>query len=68
MIMKDKRFKEGFTREYLKRYEADSKRIVFEITEREKVKDRDVFLEAIAHYRGQNYQIAMNILLQPSMS
>lgn len=43
MIMKDKRFKEGFTREYLKRYEADSKRIVFEITEREKVKDRDVF-------------------------
>ena len=46
MIMKDKRFKEGFTREYLKRYEADSKRIVFEITEREKVK-REAFLAQV---------------------
>ena len=62
MIMKDKRFKEGFTREYLKRYEADSRKIVFEITEREKVKDKDVFLEAIAHYRGQDYQIAVDDL------
>ena len=62
MIMKDKRFKEGFTREYLKRYEADSRKIVFEITEREKVEDKDVFLEAIAHYRGQDYQIAVDDL------
>lgn len=46
----------------MKRYEADSKRIVFEITEREKVKDKDVFLEAIAHYRGQDYQIAVDDL------
>lgn len=62
MIMKDKRFKEGFTREYLKRYKADSGKIVFEITEREKIKDKDVFLEAVAHYRGQNYQIAVDDL------
>lgn len=62
MIMKDKRFKDGFTREYLKRYEADPDKIVFEITEREKVKDIDVFQEAIRHYRGQNYQIAVDDL------
>ena len=59
-IINDEHFKNGFTRKYLEKCNIDPSEIVFEITERVAVYDRKVFLDSIAHYRGQHYDIAID--------
>lgn len=59
-VLHDEKFRQGFTREYTKRYGIDTERIVFEVTERERVEDENSFRQAIGHYKMQNYQIAID--------
>lgn len=59
-VLHDEKFRVGFTREYTKRYGIDTERILFEITERERVENESDFQEAIHHYKMQNYQIAID--------
>lgn len=59
-VLHDEKFREGFTREYTNRYGIDTERIVFEITERERVEDEKSFQQAIEHYKMQHYQIAID--------
>lgn len=59
-VLHDEKFRVGFTREYTKRYGIDTERIVFEITERERIEDEEGFQDTINHYKMQNYQIAID--------
>ena len=59
-VLHDEKFREGFTKEYTKRYGIDTERIVFEITERERVEGEQSFRQAIDHYKMQHYQIAID--------
>jgi len=59
-VIHDGEFKDGFTKSRLDKYGLDFQNIVFEITERNAISDKDVFLEAIDHYRKQNYGIAID--------
>lgn len=59
-VLHDEKFRQGFTREYTKRYGIETERIVFEVTERERVEDEQSFRQAIEHYKMQNYQIAID--------
>lgn len=59
-IIHDKEFKKGFTKNRLNEYGLDSNNIIFEITERVAVIDREAFLSSINHYKSQNYGIAVD--------
>jgi len=59
-VIHDIEFKDGFTKSRLDKYGLDFHNIVFEITERNAIADKEVFLEAIEHYRKQNYGIAID--------
>lgn len=59
-VLYDAKFKEGFTRTYTTRYGIDTESIVFEVTERQRIEDEAGFLDAINHYKRQNYQIAVD--------
>ncbi len=59
-IINDNKFKAGFTRRKLNKYEIDSENIIFEITERVAILDRNTFFESINHYKEQNYGIAID--------
>nr|WP_319488765.1 bifunctional diguanylate cyclase/phosphodiesterase [uncultured Caproiciproducens sp.] len=59
-VMHDLKFRQGFTKEYLKNYGAVPENIIFEITERNAASDMAGFQGAVAHYKGQNYKIAID--------
>lgn len=59
-IMHDSKFKQGFTKEYLSKFGITPEQIVFEITERNVIKDMSSFLSIISHYKEQNYTIAID--------
>jgi len=59
-IMHDMKFRQGFTKEYLNKYNIDPDRIVFEITEKEAVKNMLDFKKTVQNYKDQNYQIAID--------
>jgi diguanylate cyclase (GGDEF)-like protein len=59
-VMHDEKFRRGFTKEYLKQYGIQPKNIIFEITERNTVADMDSFRGTVSHYKGQNYNIAID--------
>lgn len=59
-VLYDEKFRAGFTKEYIKRYGIDSEDIVIEVTERQRIEDEAGFLEAVNHYKRQNYQIAID--------
>jgi EAL domain-containing protein (putative c-di-GMP-specific phosphodiesterase class I) len=59
-IMHDKKFRDGFTIEYLKKYNITPENIIFEITEREAINDMESFLVVIDHYKKQHYRIAID--------
>ncbi len=59
-IMHDTKFKQGFTKEYLEQYGITPESIIFEITERNSVADMVGFKGTIAHYKDQNYKIAVD--------
>ena len=54
------RFKDSFTTEYLKKYNLDSENIIFEITERDEVKNINSFIDTIEYRKDQKYQIAID--------
>lgn len=59
-ILHDEKFKTGFTREYIGRYGIDSKSIIFEVTEKERVEQEGELEQAVSHYKEQDYQIAID--------
>lgn len=59
-IIYDESFAPGNTLAYLDQAGVSKDKIIFEITERNKVKDRDAFEEAVEHYRNQGYRIAVD--------
>jgi diguanylate cyclase (GGDEF)-like protein len=61
-IINDDKFKQGFTKEYLTRYNIDVQNIVFEITERNTIRDYRAFRKTIDNYKNQGYSIAIDDL------
>lgn len=59
-VIYDDSFRRGNTVEYMKQYGVNRDRIVFEITERNHVRDREAFEAAIRHYRDQGFSIAVD--------
>ncbi|MBW7572186.1 GGDEF domain-containing protein [Caproiciproducens faecalis] len=59
-VMHDTKFRQGFTKEYLKNYGAVPEDIIFEITERNAASDMESFHGAVTHYKDQNYKIAID--------
>ena len=59
-IIHDEKFREGFTKTRLNEYGLDFHNIIFEITERVAINDKDAFIGSIKHYRDQNYGIAID--------
>jgi len=60
-VIHDIEFKNGFTKKrLLYEYGQDFHNIVFEITERYAIIDKEAFLDSIEHYRRQNYGIAID--------
>lgn len=56
----DESFKSHYTKKNLDRFSISPNRIVIEITERSMVTNTQVFLNAVAHYKSQGYQIAID--------
>jgi EAL domain-containing protein (putative c-di-GMP-specific phosphodiesterase class I)/GGDEF domain-containing protein/CBS domain-containing protein len=59
-VIHDEKFKQGFTKEYLKEFNIDSSNIFFEISEKNAVGDLDSFKKTIEHYKNQDYKIAID--------
>ena len=59
-VLLDQDFVQGFTKEYLKKYDLDSNNIVFELSEKTSIEDRNLFKEAVKHYRSQGFEIAID--------
>ena len=59
-IMHDENFKKGFTKSFLNQYKIIPKNIIFEITERNVIKDMASFKSTINNYKNQDYQIAID--------
>ena len=59
-VLHNEMFQAGFTKEYTGRYNIDTERIVFEITERERIENEESFIDAINHYKKQDYRIAID--------
>lgn len=59
-VMHDIKFRQGFTKDYLNQYGITPEKIVFEITERNAIKDMQGFMSTVSHYKVQNYQIAID--------
>lgn len=59
-VMKDPQFREGVTCRYLREYGIRAEDIVFEITERNSIEDKEAFREVILHYRNQKFEIAID--------
>ena len=60
LVLNDPQFRSGFTRKYLNQFRIDPSRIVFELTEHNRLPDSRLFLEALGHYRQQGYQLAID--------
>ncbi len=59
-VIHDDKFKLGFTKEYLKSYNIDPSKILFEISEKNAISNLDGFRRTIDHYKSQNYEIAID--------
>lgn len=59
-IMQDQKFQKGFTKEYIDSTLFNSQNIIFEITEKEAVKNIQDFTKTIQNYKNQNYMIAID--------
>jgi len=59
-IMRDPKFRNGFTKKFLSQYSIDATHIIFEITERNVIEDISIFKSAINHYRNQKFKIAID--------
>jgi len=59
-IMHYETFKKGFTKRFLMKYKILPQNVIFEITERNVIEDMDIFKSTINHYKGQDFQIAID--------
>ncbi len=59
-IINDEKFKKGFTKEFLEKFEINPENIIFEITEKNSVADIQSFKKLIDHYKDQGYKIAID--------
>lgn len=61
-VLHDDSFKTGYTMKKIQQYRMNPSDIVFEITERCRARDEELFLKSIEHYRYQDYQVALDDL------
>ncbi|MFB0919737.1 MAG: bifunctional diguanylate cyclase/phosphodiesterase [Oscillospiraceae bacterium] len=59
-VIHDEKFKEGFTKDYLRENGINPENVVFEITEKGVVSNIEDFIGTIDHYKNQNYKIAVD--------
>lgn len=59
-IINDPKFKEGFTKDYIKSHNILPEQIIFEITERSAAAQFENFSSVIQHYKEQGYKIAID--------
>ncbi|MGI6227623.1 MAG: EAL domain-containing protein [Peptococcales bacterium] len=59
-IIKDEKFRKGFTRDFLQQFNIDPKKIIFEITEKSAIEDFKNFRKILANYTDQGYKIAID--------
>ena len=59
-IIKDEKFKKGFTLDFLQKYNISPHDIVFEITEKNTISDYYSFRKTLDNYKEQGYQIAID--------
>lgn len=59
-IFHDPQLKPGFTCKELKKYALKPEDIIFEITEKSAINEIEIFREAVQHYKGQTFQIAID--------
>ena len=59
-VIHDKQFRSGMTCGFLKQYGLTPNDIVFEITERTSIEDKEAFQGTIEHYKMQHFQIAID--------
>lgn len=60
LVLKDEKFKKGFTKEFLAKYHMSPETIIFEITERTSIEDYQAFKAALENYINQGYKIAID--------
>lgn len=58
--MHDDKFKKGFTKEFLSKYNITPNNVIFEITERNVIADMLGFRSTVNHYKSQDYKIAID--------
>jgi diguanylate cyclase (GGDEF)-like protein len=59
-VIHDEKFKQGFTKDYLRAFHIDPANILFEISEKDAVGDLNGFKKTIDHYKSQDYKIAID--------
>ncbi|MFZ5944908.1 MAG: GGDEF domain-containing protein [Bacillota bacterium] len=59
-IINDDKFRKGFTRDFLKKYNIDPNNIIFEITEKSAIDDFKNFRKVLNNYLDQGYKIAID--------
>lgn len=59
-VMQDVKFRQGFTKEFIKQFNIPASNIIFEITERNVINDIKGFKDSIKHYKDQGFQIAID--------
>lgn len=59
-VMQDVKFRQGFTKEFIKQFNIPASNIIFEITERNVINDIKGFKDSITHYKNQGFQIAID--------
>lgn len=60
VIIHDPRFRTGFTKHLLNDLNIKAKNVIFEITEKNAVRDIEGFKATISHYKDQNFNIAID--------
>ena len=60
MVIHDKNFHAGFTKETLSKYDINLSDVVYEVTERNAIDDVKGFKDTIRHYKNQGYTIAVD--------
>ncbi|MBA1335453.1 MAG: EAL domain/GGDEF domain protein [Firmicutes bacterium] len=59
-VMKDEKFKSGFTKEVLMKYNINPESIIFEVTEKTAIEDYKIFKKTLENYVRQGYKIAID--------
>lgn len=60
LVIEDPKFRQGFTQKILEKHNISSDRIVFEITEKNSIYDKENFSKIIQHYKNERFKIAID--------